>query len=82
MRERLRFSLASAAGIAGLDMCCVDVEQPTRLGDVVGASGVGEEAVVADAMEAVGQDVDQEAADELVDGARVITLARSRPSAR
>ena len=62
------FSLASAAGIAGLDMGCVDVEQLTRLGDVVGASGVCEEAIVADAMEAAGQDVDQEAADELVDG--------------
>jgi hypothetical protein len=47
MRERLRFSVASA-GIAGLDMCGPHVEQPTRLRDVVGASAVGEEAVVAD----------------------------------
>src|SRR5262249_9003552 len=70
MRERLRFSLASAAGIAGLDMGWLDVEQPTRLRDVVGASGVGEEAVVTDAMEAGGQDVDQKAADELVGGER------------
>src|SRR5712691_3553468 len=70
MRERVRFSLASAVGIAGLDMCCVDVEQATRLRDVVGASAVGEKAVVADAMKAGGQDVDQEAADELVDGKR------------
>jgi hypothetical protein len=30
----------------------------------------GEEAVVADAMEAAGQDVGEEAADELVDGER------------
>src|SRR6267143_6541705 len=67
MRERLRFSVASAAGIAGLDMCGPHVEQPPRLRDVVGAPAVGEEAVVADAMEAAGQHVDQEAADELVD---------------
>src|SRR6266567_7044481 len=70
MRERLGFSLARGAGIAGLDMGCLDVEQLTRLRDVVGASGVCEEAVVADAMEAAGQDVDEEAADELVDGER------------
>jgi hypothetical protein len=42
-------------------VCCLDVEQLTRLCDVVGASGVGEEAVVADAMETAGQDVDQAA---------------------
>src|SRR5438309_12034947 len=70
MRERPRFSVASAAGIARLDMCGPHVEQLTRLRDVVGASAVGEEAVVADAMEAAGQHVDQEAADELVDGKR------------
>ncbi len=68
MRERLGFGIASAAGIAGLGMGVLDVEQLTRLRDVVGASGVGEEAVVADAMEAAGQHVDQEAADELVNG--------------
>src|SRR6266568_2519276 len=44
MRERLGFSLARGAGIAGLDMGCLDVEQLTRLRDVVGASGVCEEA--------------------------------------
>src|SRR5260370_32568520 len=70
IRKRLGFGVASAAGIAGLDMGCLDVEQLTRLRDVVGASAVREEAVVADAMEAAGQDVDQEAADELVDGKR------------
>src|SRR6202521_6239052 len=64
MRERLGFGLASAAGIAGLDVGCLDVEQLTRLGDVVGASGVGEEAVVADAMKAAGQDGDPAAAGE------------------
>src|SRR5579864_1894493 len=68
MRERLRFD--SAAGIAGFDVCWLRIEQLARLRDVVGASSVCEEAVVADAMEAAGQDVDQEAADELVDGER------------
>ena len=35
--------------------------------DVVGAGGLGQQAVVADAVEAARQDMDQEAADELVD---------------
>ena len=43
-------------------------EQLTRSRDVVGARAAGEQAVVADAVEAVRQDVDQEAADELVGG--------------
>ena len=70
MREHLWLSVASAAGIAGLDVCCLHFEQLTRLRDVVGASAVREAAVVGDAMEAAGQDVDQEVADELVDGER------------
>ena len=37
-------------------------------GDVAGASAGDEEAVVADAVEALGQDVDEEAVDELVGG--------------
>ena len=44
-------------------------------------SAFGEQAVVADAVEAVGQDVDEEAADELVGGERH-RLYRSRPSMR
>src|SRR5207302_8352528 len=43
-----------------------EAEEPTGQCDVVGPVGVGEEAVVTDAMEPVGQHVDQEAADELV----------------
>jgi hypothetical protein len=46
-------------------MCRVG-EQGSRFGDGVGAGGIGEEPIVADAMEAVGQDVQQEPADELV----------------
>ena len=41
-------------------------EEPAGQCDIVGAIGVGEEAVVADAMEPTGQHMDQEAADELV----------------
>src|SRR5260370_236031 len=42
------------------------VEEPRAEGELGGAVGVGEEAVVADAMEAVRQGVQQEAPDELV----------------
>src|SRR6516165_6331512 len=43
-----------------------DRQQTTAMGELGGAPAVGEIAVVADAMEAVGQGVEQEAADELV----------------
>src|SRR6266576_1013161 len=45
-------------------------EQFTRTCDVVGASAFGEQAVVADAVQALRQHVDEEAANELVDGER------------
>ncbi len=41
----MRFSIASTAGF---DVCCLHVEQLPCLRDVVGATAVGEEAVVAD----------------------------------
>src|SRR5438046_2958178 len=41
-------------------------EQAPDPGDVGGPGAAGEQAVVADAVEAVGQHVEQEAADELV----------------
>src|SRR5215472_14089198 len=41
-------------------------EEPAGQCNVVGPAGIGEEAVVTDAMKSVGQDMDQEAADELV----------------
>ena len=40
-------------------------EQLARAGDVLGALAAGEQAIVADAMEACGQHVDEKAADEL-----------------
>ena len=53
-------------GVAGLALCRRDAEELAGAGDVVGAPGVGKQAVVADAVEAAGQDVDEKAADELV----------------
>src|SRR5436190_8371400 len=41
-------------------------EEPAGQCNVVGPVGISEEAVVTDAMKSVGQDMDQEAADELV----------------
>src|SRR5260370_35859758 len=52
MRERLRFGVASAAGIAGFEVCWRRVEQLSRLRDVVRAPAVREEPVVAAATRA------------------------------
>src|SRR5258708_40206701 len=68
MRERLGFGIASGAGIAGLEVCCLDVEQLMRLRDVVGASAVREEAVVAGVMEAARRGGGPEGAEEIVGG--------------
>ena len=68
-------------GSGGLGLGFWNGEQLTRASDVVGARALGEQAVVADAVKAVRQHVDEEAADELV-GASVMSLWRSRPSAR
>ena len=43
-----------------------DCQKLARLRDVLGARAAGEQAVVADAVEALRQHVEQEAADELV----------------
>ena len=66
MRECLRLTTAGAVGVTGRVLWRRDVEQLTRAGKVLGAPAVGEETVVSDAVETVGQDVDQEAAYELV----------------
>ena len=66
---------SARAVIAGLGLCRRHVEQSRASGDVVGACAAGEQAVVADAVEAVRQDVDQEAADELGGGERHDLLA-------
>ena len=41
-------------------------EQLARACDICGSVAAGEQSIVPDAMEALGQDVDQEAADELI----------------
>ena len=52
-------------GRGGLAFRFCSGEQFAHAGDVVGASAFGEQAVVADAVEAGRQHVDEEAADEL-----------------
>ena len=49
-----------------LRLRCGNGEQLSDLRDVLPAFGAGEQPIVADAMEAFRQHVDQEAADELV----------------
>ena len=91
-REDLDDDHATAAAwtrrLAGIDSgtgrltfrLCIS-EQLTGACDVVGAGAAGEQAVVADAVEAVRQNVDQEFADDLL-VASVMTFWRSRRSAR
>jgi hypothetical protein len=56
---------AGVDGSGGLAFRFCNGEQLTRACDVVGARPFGEQAVVADAVEALWQDVDEEAADGL-----------------
>jgi hypothetical protein len=65
VRERLGFGVL---GISGLGLCRRHVKQTAGPGDVVGARAAGEQAVVADAVEASRQDVNQESVDELAGG--------------
>ena len=65
-RARVReFGVLGVTVIAGLVLFRRHVEQAACMGDVVGARAAGEQAIVADAVEARRQDVDQESADEL-----------------
>ena len=72
---QVRTCLGSTAAAVGSAFRLCNGEQLARLGDVVGAGAAGEQAVVADAVEALRQDVDQESADELVGGERHDLLA-------
>src|ERR1700746_2229883 len=58
----------------GLDLRFCSGEQFAGACDVVRARAFGEQAVVADAVEATRQHVDEEATDELVFGARHLLL--------
>jgi hypothetical protein len=66
-----------ADGLGRLILTIFDGEQLARACDVVGAGPSCEQAVVADAVETLWQDVDEEAADELVCGERhsLLTVA-------
>src|SRR5260221_8527262 len=66
MRECLRLAVVGAVGFTGLTLCRRHVEQLPRSRDVIGAPAVGEETVVADAMEAARQDGDEGTAEEFV----------------
>ena len=68
MDKRVR--LVGLFGCLGVGGRLVDRhgEQLTRPGDIDGAMAVGEQAVMADAMESLGKNVHQKAADELVGG--------------
>src|ERR1700686_2467484 len=63
MRERLRLGAICNTGLA---LWSGHIEQLSRPRDVLGTLAAGEQTIVADAVEAVRQHVDEEAADELV----------------
>ena len=62
--ERAIAFAAIVGRLAGTSVTAI--EQPLTESDVVGAVAIGEEAIVADSMEAVWQSVQQKAADELI----------------
>src|SRR4029077_8277138 len=63
------------SGSGGLALRFCNGEQLNGACDVVGASAFGEQAVVADTMQALGQHVDEEAADELGGGERHLLVS-------
>ena len=65
-REGGRVVAITVIGIGSLALGLLATEQLAGACDVVGAGGLGEQAVVADAVQALGQDVNEEAANELV----------------
>src|SRR5271168_4452749 len=68
IRGWLGLTVIGTAGVGGLPGRLRDVEQLTGTSDVPGPAAIGEQTVMADAVEPTWQHVDQEAADELVDG--------------
>jgi len=63
MRKCRWLTVAGTVCPTGLILRCRHVEQLTRMRDVLDTPAVGEETVVTDAVETIGQDVDEEAAD-------------------
>src|SRR5208282_4956410 len=68
IRGQVGLAVIGGIGVFTLPSRLRDIEQLTDAGDVRGAAAIGEQAIVADAVEPAGQHVDEEAADELVDG--------------
>ena len=62
MREYLRLTVDVLSASLGLILWRRYVEQLTRSRDILGAPTIGEETVVTDTVETVGQDVDEKAA--------------------
>src|ERR1700739_5064136 len=63
-----RLVVIGSIGIGGFALGLWPSEQFEGTRDVVGAGGLGRQAVVADAVEALGQDVDEEPAGETLCG--------------
>ena len=61
-------AIIGGLGILSVGRGCWHIEKLAAVGKLVAAMAVGREAVIANAMEAIGQDVHQEAADELAGG--------------
>jgi hypothetical protein len=72
----LLFSTTVGANVLTARRGCGHAEEPTGQCNIGDPVAVGEEPVVADAVRPVGQDVDQEAADELVVGLQPTGLTR------
>ena len=66
VREGGRLVAIFIIGICSLALGLLATEQLAGACDVVGAGSLGEQAIVSDAVEALRQDMDEEAADELV----------------
>ena len=66
MSERLLIRI----GVGGVALRLRHVKELACSGDVLGTAGAGKQAVMADAVEAARQNVDQEPANELVGGER------------
>ena len=63
--DRMQARLAKRPDVLDRDMRPA-LQQRARLGDILNAAAVGEQAVMSDAVKAAGQDMQQETADELL----------------
>src|SRR6185503_11737164 len=70
MRRCLRLFAVNRVGRGALALRLRDGEQLTCSRDVLGPLAAGEQAIVADAVEAAGEHMDEEASDELAGGER------------